>query len=1215
MFPKACLGLCICGSMLVATALRSHAQDAPKTAAAALVEAENNVSVKLGETPWQKAEPVMPLAVGNIVQTGEFSRATVRLSHSSVARLDELTRAEIVPPNRESGKAAVNLSAGALYFFSREKANELEVLTPAATGALRGTEFVVRVESGGRTRITMLDGVVELSNAAGSVTLHSGEQGEAEIGQPPRKTAMIEAKNIIQWTLYYPAVLDPEDLNLSDAERRAVADSLAAYIDGDLLGALERYPKNHRPTSPGGRLFRAGVLLAVGRLDVAMREMERVPADAPGRLALEQMIAAVRFTDWTRTATPQTAGEWMAASYYLQSKAELELARTAAKRATEVAPGFGYAWVRLANLEFSFGRTSQALRELTRGLELTPRNAQGYALRGYMLSAQNSIRQARAAFDEAIRLDGALGNAWLGRGLTYMRERRDEEGLQDLQTAAVLEPNRSIFRSYLGKVFSVMNRAKTANLDLERAKELDPNDPTPWLYSAIQRKQENRYNQAVDDLEKSVALNDNRQIFRSKFLLDQDRSIRGTNLAAIYLNDGMQEQSIREAVLAVNSDYSSAPAHLFLANSYNALRDPTRVLLRYETPWFSELLLSNMLSPVGGGPLSQFVSEQEYSKMFQQDGFGMNSVTQYLSNGQMVEVGSQYGTFGNFSYALDAEYYYSNGQRLNNDVSRFEGYATIKFQLTPRDTLFFQAKFQRLETGDVLQRYDQSVVNNDRSALTTNFSETQVPGLLLAGYHHEWTPGHHTLLLAGRLENNQSLSAQDTTQALLARDVSLFTVGLPFGEDDFNLPFNNPQIQQTLQKLTGKGLIEGLYSAPFDLSYNAGFVTYSLELQQIATTGPNTLIAGVRYQKGQFDTSVRMTSKDPTLATLFDSPPAHQDYSVGMNRLSLYVYDTFRVAPWLSLTGALTYDRMEYPDNFRSPPINGGQRELEKFLPKAGFILQPTSGTVIRGACGKAISGASFDESVRLEPTQVAGFTQAYRTLASESLIGSVAGSEYQFWGASVEQKLPTRTYMGVMFLQMEQNIDQTIGTFDFLDSLGNYPNEILPSSLGVKYRYRERVLSASINQLVGNYWSLGARYTFTKSEFSQDIPELQKALKTPLADPTTVPDIERNAHQRWSSALNQLSLFVIFNHPSGFFFQGEANWFAQTNCGFELPRTGDNFWQYNLYGGYRFYKNQCEIGCGILNIGGGDYQLEPLTPYAELPRERTFMARVKISF
>ena len=172
------------------------------------------------------------------------------------------------------------------------------------------------------------------------------------------------------------------------------------------------------------------------------------------------------------------------------------------RKATELAPDFGYGWVRLAELEFSFGRTSQALDALERGLALTPRNAQAQALRGFLKSAQNRMEPAREAFNEAIALDGALANAWLGRGLTFIRQGKDEIGRQDLQVAAALEPNRSILHSYLGKAFSEIGDVPSARKDLARAKELDPNDPTPWLYSALQNKQENRYNEAITDLEK-----------------------------------------------------------------------------------------------------------------------------------------------------------------------------------------------------------------------------------------------------------------------------------------------------------------------------------------------------------------------------------------------------------------------------------------------------------------------------------------------------------------------------------------------------------------------------------------------------------------------------------------------------------------------------------------------------------------------------------------
>ena len=1202
-----------------AMAFRANGQNASKPVVAALVEAENQVDAKRGVTPWEKGIPVLPLSVGNLIRTGELSRAAVRLTDLSMLRIDEMTTIEISPP-AQGGKSTLDIRQGATYFFSREKAQDLQIRTPATNGALRGTEFVVRVAANGKTTLTMIDGAVELSNPSGCLLLKSGEQGEVEVGRAPHKTAVIDAKNILQWCLYYPGVLEPRQLGLTAEEERVLAASLAAYRAGDLLGALVQHPRGRSGGLVGARLYRAGLLLAVGQVDKARAELGGIPNRHPGKLALEQMIAAVKFEEWKREGAPETAAEWMAESYYQQSRSDLDSALAAAKKATELAPDFGFGWEQVAELQFSFGRTPQALDVLEKALALSPRNAQALALQGFLLSAQNRIGKARACFDEAIALDGALGNAWLGRGLCSIRKGRDVDGRADLQMAATLEPNRSILRSYLGKAFSQTGNNKKAKSELDRAVQFDPDDPTPWLYSAIQNKQENRYNQAISDLEKSVTLNDNRRVYRSRFLLDQDLAVRSTNLAAIYLNNGMVEQSVREATLAVNNDYASASAHLFLANSFDALRDPDRVLLRYETPWFSELLLSHLLSPVGGGPLSQFVSQQEYSKLFESDGFGVNSITDYYSTGALREIGSQYGTFGNFAYAIDADYQYANGTRPNNRIERLETYGTFKFQLGPRDTILFQTKFEKLDTGNLLQYYDQKEVDRSVTAKTSHFTETQDPALLLLGYHHEWSPGNHTLLLVGQLANRQTTTAEDTTQSVITRDVSSSTSGLTYGENDFNHPFNNPQVYETLHTLVGQGQIQRINTVPLDLEYSAKFKTYTAELQQIVTLGPDTIVLGGRYQKGTYDTSVRMTNHDTTLESLFDTPAANQDFSVGMDRIDFYAYNTVHVARWLSLTGGVTYNSLTYPDNFRSAPINDRQKTLAGFLPKAGFILQPTRTTVIRGAYTEGITGTSFDESVRLEPTQIAGFSQSYRTLISEDLLGSVAGSHIKTWGLSVEQKLPTRTYFGAEYLLLRQNLDRTVGTFDFLNSNGSYPNEILPSSLGVNDAYSERAISVTLNQLVGDCWSIGVRYTNTKSILTEQSSELSAALKTASAD--AVSDLAKSAESRRESTLNKVSLFVLYNHPCGFFARAEANWYAQRNSGYTVDTTDsetgqprDDFWQFNVYCGYRFHRNQCEVSCGLLNIGGTDYKLEPLTPYPDLPRDRTLIARVKFNF
>src|SRR5678815_5944409 len=114
--------------------------------------------------------------------------------------------------------------------------------------------------------------------------------------------------------------------------------------------------------------------------------------------------------------------------------------------------------------------------------------------------------------------------------------------------------------------------------------------------------------------------------------------------------------SVREASRAVENDYGNYSAHLFLANSYDALRDPKLINLRFETPWFSELLVAQLLAPVGAGNLSQSISQQKYSRLFASQGLGVFSTTEYFSSGDWIQNASQYGLMGNSSYALDASY-------------------------------------------------------------------------------------------------------------------------------------------------------------------------------------------------------------------------------------------------------------------------------------------------------------------------------------------------------------------------------------------------------------------------------------------------------------------------------------------------------------------------------------------------------------------------------
>ena len=63
--------------------------------------------------------------------------------------------------------------------------------------------------------------------------------------------------------------------------------------------------------------------------------------------------------------------------------------------------------------------------------------------------------------------------------------------------------------------------------------------------------------------------------------------------------------------------------------------------------------------------------------------------------------------------------------------------------------------------------------------------------------------------------------------------------------------------------------------------------------------------------------------------------------------------------------------------------------------------------------------------------TQVAGFNQVFRSIISESVVGSVAAPEYETAGFLAEYKLGTGTYAGVQATLLKSEVTAEIGTFD----------------------------------------------------------------------------------------------------------------------------------------------------------------------------------------
>jgi len=285
--------------------------------------------------------------------------------------------------------------------------------------------------------------------------------------------------------------------------------------------------------------------------------------------------------------------------------------------------------------------------------------------------------------------------------------------------------------------------------------------------------------------------------------------------------------------------------------------------------------------------------------------------------------------------------------------------------------------------------------------------------------------------------------------------------------------------------------------------------------------------------------------------------------------------------------------------------MTDNQRTRTRVAPKAGVIWNPFGNLNVRAAYTRSLGGVSFDESVLLEPNQVAGFNQVFRSVISESLVGSVAGSTYENGGLLIEDKFPTGTYVSAQAGILRSNVDRTVGTFDAtLAAFGNrIVPPILPSSTEQDLRYEEDTLLFTANQLVGDEWSFGARYQLTFSHLETAFPGIPRASLGALAD------------SRQKATLHQADVYALFNHPSGFFARLDGYWARQSNVGYSPDEPGDEIFQLNAYVGYRFRRNFGDVTLGFLNINDQDYKLNPLNYYNELPRERELLVRVRLNF
>jgi len=715
-------------AMLVLASIRaSQAAERCEPAVARVVSIQGLVEVQpAGTADWVVAALDDRLCFGDTIRVGELARAALALANDSVLRFDQRTTLRLAG-EVETGRSLLDLLFGYVYFFSH-RPRALEVDTPIANAAAEGTEFLVRARPD-RTEVVMLDGRVRLTTAEGEVLLASGDAGVAVAGEPPRREIVVRPRDAVVWALYYPPVLAP--LAAREAPQAlppGLQRALERVAANDYAGAragLDAVPEAARDARY--YTYRAGVLLHVGRVEEAAAAIERALALDPAAaepLAQRAIIHVVQnrrqeaLADARRAVelSPESSAARIALSYALQAALQLEEARAVLREAVERDPDDALAWARLAELELMFGALNASEEAAARAVALAPGLARTQMVLGFAALTRIAIDQAKAAFRRAIELDSAEPLARLGLGLARIREGDLEEGRRELEIAAALDPNTSLLRSYLGKAYFEERRDPLDAEQFRIAKALDPNDPTPYFYDAIRKQAVNRPVEALDDLQTSIRLNDNRAVYRSRLLLDQDHAARGARLGRIYNDLGFEQLALVEGWRSLSQDPGNFSAHRLLADTYSSLP-------RHEIAEDSELLQSQILQPLNVNPVQPRLANNglaflndtgpsdlgfnEFSRLLTaNDPFTLDAEGLVGTDDTFADNLVAYGIYDNFSYSAGQFHFETDGLRSNHDLNQDIYNAFVQAELSPTSSVFTEVRRTDQDEGDRDLRFD-----------------------------------------------------------------------------------------------------------------------------------------------------------------------------------------------------------------------------------------------------------------------------------------------------------------------------------------------------------------------------------------------------------------------------------------------------------------------------------------------------------------------------
>ncbi len=522
----------------------------------------------------------------------------------------------------------------------------------------------------------------------------------------------------------------------------------------------------------------------------------------------------------------------------------------------------------------------------------------------------------------------------MGFALLALRGGDGPAALEAVSSAVLLTPRRALYRSYWAKFLYDLRRNEAALAVLEVARNLDPRDPTPALYRSMILRDLNRPGEAIRALRHAVALNDNRAVYRSRFLLDRDLASKNIDLSNVYRELSLDDWGIQKATEAVREDYANASGHLYYAGALTDADD--RSYARN-----TENLLARLLIPATANAFNTF---EDYTTFLERPNFETQVTAAFGNLDHRGIEALHYGASPrhDIAYQVGVLAETTRGLRTTNGEASENLVGFLKWNPSENQGVMLAASLANFRQNDIAApRFEHDDPGQPNDELDSKLTRVE------AGYHHRFRPGADLLLHVQRIE--------------------------PRTEEDICSLSLGPNTICT----------DGLAQIRFRDTSEQPFTLAQGEL--IFDWGAHQTIIGTAHHLGDDRFTRRASLGPPPVPVPFLAVNSNQ----ARNLHTVFLHDLWRILPNLGLEAAAYLDWYDVP--------NGAQGTDNRFFrpnPRIGLFWNATPETTVRLAAFRYVLPFLSD---RIEPADVAGLP-VYRNGLPGSLTREIAGQVSHEW-------------------------------------------------------------------------------------------------------------------------------------------------------------------------------------------------------------------------